>query len=174
MGSILTEMPPNVKNIGILNFTLLLEIESRSASDWSGHYLSLLKIIMQESNDISEFLAGFTDNIKPPNRATKLLKDLAVVSGEYLSIYKSNKSISSLESHYAVFQDSLIKTLYMLRKFSNIEALVDQMMVFLFERLGFYADRLFAFPQISHEIDFGGGEDNSKARFYYYGQVFFL
>ena len=77
-------------------------------------------------------------------KAVRLQKELKALSFGYIQNFISNNN--SFQSDEFFTKDCLVKAICRSGKFSIIESAVDLFFVFLFERLGFYSDRLFTMP----------------------------
>ena len=114
-----------------------------------------------------EIARTLTDLLKPfavseedsqlTTEAEKLITDLDAISFDMLVAFRNNNDYTDPNAtlHALAQTDSLVKTMFMVFKFGNVEAIVDLFVAFLLERIGFFQGILFACPQFPHQIHFG-------------------
>jgi hypothetical protein len=135
-------------------FALERKIDPVSASEWNETYLEQLRIVFVNTSNLEEIIikAFNTQPCVVSPRAVQLIADLQSLSVNMVQTFKYNKENVSEKLDNLAKQDNLVKAVFMATKYPRVEAAVDLFIVFLLQRLGFYDDRLFAFPQLPHTI----------------------
>ena len=134
-------------------------IKPESACYWDDGQLSGLSIDFQDIQNKEDFLNGFT--VFPISKiALDFILSLegfdSSIIGEFVQYKeKKNENITRFDS---LKINKIIKVLCLSSKYPNTESLVNLFMTFLFDALGYYSDRLFAFPEFKHKIVFGNSD----------------
>ena len=145
----------SVQDGELLKFMIPTKIVAESASNWSSVQVEQLRIrfvdVAELNLDInlSEKASALVNRLKPLN--------VGIVD-DYVHL-KKDQDASQNEDMMSLLDDVLIKAVFMISKYAEIESPVDLFMVLLLYELGYYDERLFAFPQFPMDLRFG---DTSK------------
>ena len=103
---------------------------------------------------LNDLVLGTTIECCSP-RAEEFINELNEVTYEMVNTFKRNKENKNANLNELVRRNNVVKALFMVEKYNFVEAAVDLLIIFLFQKIGFYDDRMFAFPQLPHKISFG-------------------
>ena len=139
-----------------LTFSLPMYIKAECASNWTPQYLDMLGIEFVNAKTLEKLLAVYipTVKIKTSDLAMKLISELAGLTPMLVNEFVINHNLE-YQLKDIILSDNLVKSICLSSKYENVEKAVDLYMIFLLQRLGFYDNRLFAFPQLPHHIYFG-------------------
>ena len=131
-------------------------IKAECASNWTPQYLDMLGIEFVNAKTLEKLLAVYipTVKIKTSDLAMKLISELAGLTPMLVNEFVINHNLE-YQLKDIILSDNLVKSICLSSKYENVEKAVDLYMIFLLQRLGFYDNRLFAFPQLPHHIYFG-------------------
>lgn len=146
---------PKIRLEEKLFFRLPSNIQPESASNWTAQYLSLLGIEFEDFGlDVISFLDGFPMPVDISREECELQNELKLLTPELLHDFVTNSNVNN--DNFKILENNIvIKSACMLAKYGSNEAAVDIFIVFLLQKIGFYSNRLFAFPQMRHTITFG-------------------
>jgi hypothetical protein len=140
----------SVQDGEVLNFFIPTKIVAESASNWSSVQVEQLRIRFV---DVAVNL-----DITLSDKASALVKRLEPLNvgivDEYVHL-KKDQDASQNKVMMSLLDDVLIKAVFMISKYAEIESPVDLFMVLLLYELGYYDGRLFAFPQFPMDLRFG-------------------
>jgi hypothetical protein len=138
-------------------FALEQKIEPLCASEWNDQYLEQLCIVFENTLNLEDFIKKAFNSqpfaISP--KAVELIDDLRSLSVEIVVAFKYNNKVIEKPDNLPLKQENLLKTIFMAKKYPRVEAAVDLFIVFLLQKLGYYDNSLFAFPQYPHTFQFG-------------------
>mmetsp|Transcript_10488 Transcript_10488/g.9408 ORF Transcript_10488/g.9408 Transcript_10488/m.9408 type:complete len:441 (-) Transcript_10488:52-1374(-) len=139
-----------------LIFSLPMRIQPECASNWNQKYLDMLAIAIEEVNNLEDLLVVYNSLLsgKTSALANSLINDLRELTPQLVKAFVDNKN-SNFQLDDIVLSDNLVKSICLSSKYSKVEKAVDLFVIFLLQRLGFYDNRLFAFPGLPHRIYFG-------------------
>ena len=157
-GAFIIDVP--AKSFAYYDFALPQKIIPDCASNWNSTKLEQLCIEFEIARTLTDLLKPFAvseEDSQLTPEAGKLITDLDAISFDMLVAFRNNNDCTDPKAtlHALAQTDSLVKTMFMVFKFGNVEAIVDLFVAFLLERIGFYQGRLFACPQFPHQIHFG-------------------
>jgi hypothetical protein len=157
-GAFIIDVP--AKSFAYYDFALPQKIIPDCASNWNSTKLEQLGIEFEIARTLTDLLKPFAvseEDSQLTPEAEKLITDLDAISFDMLVAFRNNNDYTDPNAtlHALAQTDSLVKTMFMVFKFGNVEAIVDLFVAFLLERIGFYQGRLFTCPQFPHQIHFG-------------------
>ena len=130
------------------------KIVPQCASSWTNQKLLQLCIKFIDAESIAQLLGEsscFVD-AEVSEKGKQLQEELKPLTTKMMEEFRTSSSLSLDE---LARNDALVKTVFVVGKYRNVEAVVDLFVCFLLQRLGYFNDRLFAFPQFPHSILFG-------------------
>lgn len=144
-------------------------LEPVSASSWTKSLLQQLKV-RTDYLPINDFLMQFKINDAEdlPDNAVLLLNTLKSLTHEAVSTFRDASKHALLRSDNPeadLFKMSMVKFLYMIEKYPNLEAVVDSFVLRLLIALGYEEDMLVAVQQFRLKLPWGVTEKESIADF---------
>jgi len=144
-------------------------LDAVSANYWTQKHMADLgiKIKLNSKDEFMDLLMkGRTDF--DFQRANVLIESLKLVSPEYVQKLESkNQPEEELRKlrNDSFIQHPIIKALFLIRKYSNLESSADAFVQLLLFYLGYFEDMLFAFPRLKLPLIFGDDEKDAIADF---------
>jgi len=139
-----------------LQFFLPPKIIPKSANEWDDYKLYQLQLNFIKYSDV-EFLRQINPNNIKSEKANNVITKLTDLSSEFLTKYDTKYAETAAIQRICEntqLSDVLIKSMFLSKKYSNNESLVDNFLVHLFLALGFYDGMLFAVPQMNLNLTF--------------------
>jgi hypothetical protein len=150
-------------------FSIPNVLDAVSANYWTQKHLQDLGIaIAPKSKEEFMMLLMKEEATVDPTRENYLIESLKSVSETFLDKFESKHH--SEEDSIALrtdqtMQHPIIKALFLVRKYSNLESGVDAFVQLLLFYLGFFEQMLFPFPQLKLPLLFGDVEKDAIADF---------
>jgi hypothetical protein len=139
-----------------LIFSLSDTIDPVSASDWDASYLEKLSI---EWDDYVNENLFFDDVLELSQPAKALVNRLSGLNSNLIAEYETTRfdsqdTIANIRKK-EVLNDVILKSIFLIQKYSNNEPIVDNFLVHLFKEIGFYDGMIYAVPQFKLDLNFG-------------------
>jgi hypothetical protein len=158
-------------------FCIPNKLEAVSANCWTRRHLNYLgiKVTFKSKDEFLSLLSMMLNDEEgssPPQKQdqvpNELINTFKPVSETFLANFDSKHlnpdQLSSLRENENLHHP-IIKALFLVRKYSNLEAAVDSFVQLLLFYLGYYGNTLFAFPQLQLPLRFGSQAKEAKADF---------
>ena len=143
----------SVKDDEVLILMIPTKIVAESASSWSSVKVEQLRIRFV---DVTVADLNLNTTFTLSEKANALVEHLKPLNVGAVDEYAHLNSVSQIgEEMMALLDYPLIKAVFMVSKYVEIESPVDLFMVLLLHELGYYNGRLFAFPQFPMDLRFG-------------------
>jgi len=142
----------------LIYFSQRSTIPMRCGSDWSEEDLQLLRIAI-ENVDINALLnpLGLTGDLpEQSTRASELITRLGLLNNDTLARYNEYGIPSTRNDE--LLQEPIVKSILLLKKYSNHESAVDSFVQHLLVELGFETGMMYVFNKLRLQIRYGTGE----------------
>jgi len=128
-------------------------LDAKCGSQWTFKQLTELKVRFTIVNE-TELFPHHTVAVSA--KATKMIEELQGLNYGSFNMYHSLLTGTLRDSSSAEYlQDSIYKAVYMAQKYSDHESGVDCFVLLLLNRLGFFDDWLYVFPQLHLKLVYG-------------------
>ena len=132
-----------------------IQLDPQSGSTWTQKQLVELKVVFDRMPIEEDF---FELSTARSDKAEALIIELQDLTSGTIDRYRELRPGASRDDQSLNFlQDSIYKAVYMVQKYGDHESVVDCFVHLLLDRLGFFSDWLFVFPQLRLKLKYGAG-----------------
>ncbi len=144
-------------------FKVPQRIIAESACNWKTEKLNQLNIVPMTCSDLSDFMyhLGRVAVVDPSDRANSLLAETVELSAITLSSYREK----DFDENTTQFHSPIWKAIFLLKRFTNHESIVDIFVYILLEKMGFCSGLIFPFPQLRMDLHFGNEKREASPDF---------
>ncbi len=132
-----------------------IQLDPQSGPRWTQKQLVELKVVFDRMPIEEDF---FELSTARSDKAEALIIELQDLTSGTIDRYRELCSGAPRDDQSLNFlQDSIYKAVYMVQKYGDHESVVDCFVHLLLDRLGFFSDWLFVFPQLRLKLKYGAG-----------------